>query len=74
MIAAKGLGEPGQPSFDETYEAFGKIKGWKDLPTTIGLQNAIGFWTKLLSTYPAAGSSRSAEGRPHISSFLPPLD
>lgn len=30
LMAAKSLGEPGRPSFDETCKAFDKIKGRKD--------------------------------------------
>lgn len=78
-MSAKGLGDPGRPSFDERYEAFGRIKDWKDLLTTIGLQGAISHWERLLGTYPTAtedspsDSSRMEEdGRP--SSFLPALD
>ncbi|POS80364.1 hypothetical protein DHEL01_v201255 [Diaporthe helianthi] len=63
ILAARGLGGPGRPSFDEMYEAFGRIEGWKDLMTTVGLQNKIGFWQQLLSTYPFAGASRPEEGR-----------
>lgn len=72
ILSAKGLGKPGQPSFEETCEAFSRIQGWKELLTTIGLQNKIGFWTEFLSTYPVAGSSRSEQGKP--SSFFAPLD
>lgn len=73
VVSAKGLGEPGRPSFNETYDAFGKIEGWKDLLTTIGLQHAISFWEKLLSTYPGPPEdSRSDSSRP--SSFLAPLE
>lgn len=72
ILAANGLDEPGQPSFEEMCEAFSRIQGWKDLLTTIGLQNKIGFWTEFLSTYPVAGSSRSEQDKP--SSFFAPLD
>lgn len=79
VMSAKGLGSPERPSFDEMYEAFGQIKGWKDLLTTIGLQGAIGHWERLLWAYPDAteespsDTSRMEEdGRP--SSFLAPLE
>lgn len=78
VMSAKGLGDPGRPSFDEMYEAFRKIEEWKDLLRTIGLQSAISHWERLIWTYPDAPegspseSSRSEEGRP--TSFLPPLD
>lgn len=71
VMAVNGFGEPGRLSFDQIYEEFEKIKGWKDLLTTIGLQNPIDFWTELLSTYPVVGSCHPKEGRP--SSFLLPL-
>ncbi|KAG6366983.1 hypothetical protein INS49_001164 [Diaporthe citri] len=54
VMSAKGLGGPERPSFDEVYEAFGQIKEWRDLLTTIGLQGAISHWEKLLQAYPAA--------------------
>lgn len=79
VISAKDLGGPGRPSFDDMYEDFVKIKDWKDLLRTIGLQHTISHWDSLLWTYPAApdaspsDTSRSeGDGRP--SSFLPPLD
>lgn len=79
LISAKSLGEPGRPSFDEMYDAFSKIKEWKNLLKTIGLQHTISFWGKLLSTYPAApggsnSDSSSSEGDGRPSSFLPPLE
>lgn len=79
MLSAKGLGQPGRPSFDETYGAFDNMNGWKRFLTTIGLQGTIDFWENLLQTYPdtpegsPSDSSRSeGDGRP--SSFLAPLD
>lgn len=79
VISAKGLDHPGRPSFDDACEKFIRVKDWKDLLRTIGLESTIGHWERLLRTYPAApegsptDSSRS-EGDERPSSFLPPLD
>lgn len=79
VISAKGLGGPGRPSFDDVYEMFVKIKDWKDLLRTIGLEGTIGHWDRLLWTYPATPegspsdlSGSEGDGRP--CSFLPPLE